>query len=76
MSAGTINTERLLTVRDITALLQVKKSYVYYLTHNRKIPHFKIHGHLRFRLSEIEDWLKIWRVCEDAGIQEEFQERT
>jgi excisionase family DNA binding protein len=45
--------ERLLTVQDICELFKVPKSYVYWLTHSKKIPHLKINGHLRFRQSSI-----------------------
>ena len=49
--------ERLLTVEDVCELFQFKKSYLYALTSENRIPHFKIGGFLRFRLSELEAWL-------------------
>ncbi len=49
--------DRLLTAQEVSELLSVKKSYVYWLTHSKKIPHIKIEGLLRFRRSHIEDWL-------------------
>ncbi|MBD3180744.1 helix-turn-helix domain-containing protein [Candidatus Poribacteria bacterium] len=48
----------LLTVQEICELLKVSKPYIYWLTHQKKIPFIKMHGHLRFRQSEIDDWLK------------------
>ena len=70
-----INLERLLTVQDISSLLGVKKSYVYHLTYQKKIPHIKINGHhLRFRQSDIDKWLQSQEV-HIVGIQEEIQER-
>jgi excisionase family DNA binding protein len=68
--------ERLLTVQDISSLLRVPKSYIYWLTHQRKIPHMKINGHLRFRQSDIDDWLSDKEIREDVGLQEELQERA
>lgn len=68
--------EKLLTVQEISSLLSVPKSYVYYLTHCKRIPHLKINGHLRFRqsdISDIEDWLQKQEVS-DVGLQEEIQE--
>ena len=67
--------ERLLTVQDISSLLGVKKSYVYWLTHQKKIPHLKIHGHLRFRQSDIDEWLRSQEVHIDCK-KEEWQKRS
>lgn len=64
--------DSLLTVQDICELLRVPKSYVYYLTHNRKIPHFKINGHLRFRQSHIENWLESQEVRSSVDLPEEI----
>ena len=68
--------ERLLTVQDISSLLRVPKSYVYWLTHQKKIPHMKINGHLRFRRSDIDQWLNDKEIREDVGLQEKLQART
>ena len=54
--------DRLLTVQEICELLQVKKTYVYWLTHQKKIPHIKIQGILRFRRSAIDRWLESQEV--------------
>ena len=63
--------ERLLTVQEICELLQVPISYIYSLTHRRMIPYIKIHGHLRFRQSDIADWLESKEVRGNVSIQEE-----
>lgn len=68
--------ERLLTVQEICELLKVPKSYVYWLTHSKRIPHFKINGHLRFRQSRIEEWLESQEVRSNVCIQEEVQKRS
>ena len=47
----------ILTLKEVCELLKVRKSYIYSLTHQKKIPHIKMMGHLRFRRSEIDDWL-------------------
>lgn len=54
--------DKLLTVQEISNFLKVPKSYVYWLTHQKKIPHLKIHGHLRFRESAINEWLRTQEV--------------
>jgi excisionase family DNA binding protein len=50
--------DRLLSVRELCELLNVPKTYIYWLTHQKKIPFIKMQGHLRFRRSTIDDWLK------------------
>ena len=54
--------DRLLTVQEICELLRVRKSYVYWLTYQKKIPHIKMQGHLRFRQSAIGKWLNSQEV--------------
>ena len=56
--------EGLLTVQEIANLLSVPKSYVYNLTHEKKIPHLKIQGILRFEKSAIDLWLRSQEVTE------------
>ena len=50
--------DRLLTIEDLCSFLRVSKPYIYWLTHRKCIPFIKMQGHLRFRLSEVEEWLK------------------
>ena len=56
-------TDKLLTVQEVCNLLKVKETYVYWLTHQKKIPHIKMQGHLRFRASAIDEWLRSQEVC-------------
>ena len=49
---------KLLTIQEVCELLKVSRSYIYWLTHQKKIPFIKMHGHLRFRSSAIDDWLR------------------
>ena len=55
--------DRLLTVQEVCELLQVKRTYIYWLTYQRKIPHIKIQGILRFRQSAIDEWLDSQEVA-------------
>jgi len=55
---------RWLTVEEVCQMLGLKKSRIYYMTHSGLIPHYKIGQTLRFRLDEIQDWLKSKRVKE------------
>ncbi|MFC1717776.1 helix-turn-helix domain-containing protein [Candidatus Poribacteria bacterium] len=69
MSTETI-LDRLLTIQEVCELLKVKKTYIYWLTHQRKIPYIKMQGHLRFRQSDIDEWLSSQEV-RDAHLQKE-----
>ena len=55
-------TERLLTVDELAAMLSVKKATIYRWTHLKLIPHYKTFGSLRFRESEVLQWLEPRRV--------------
>lgn len=50
--------EQLLTVDDLSKLLQVKKSTIYHWTCAGFIPHTKVGRFLRFRVSDVEEWLQ------------------
>ena len=74
VSAG-MKLDRLLTVQEVCELLQVKNTYIYWLTHQKKIPHIKMQGHLRFRQSAIDEWLRLQEV-RNASTQERIQDRS
>ena len=48
----------LLTPEQLAEFLQLKKSTIYYLTKQKKIPHLKIGRAVRFDAAEIEAWVK------------------
>lgn len=50
---------RLLTVKQLAALLGVSSSYIYKMTHRDVIPRVYINGTaLRFDIHQIEEWLR------------------
>ena len=53
-----LDEDALLTGKEVCELLKIKQSYLYWLTSESKIPHIKIHGHLRFRRSAIREWIR------------------
>ena len=55
-------TGKLLTTQEVCELLKVSKAYVYWLTHQKRIPYIKMQGHLRFRQSDIDEWLMSQKV--------------
>ena len=54
--------DKLLTTQEVCELLKVSDNYIYGLTHLKKIPYIKMQGLLRFRRSDIDDWLRAQEV--------------
>jgi nitrogen PTS system EIIA component len=50
--------EPLLTVEEIAKYLKVQPSTIYQWTHQGYIPHIKIGNLVRFRVSQIDEWLE------------------
>ncbi len=64
----------LLTIDDVCALLKLEPQTIYQLTYRGRIPHFKIANRLRFRLSEIVEWIEKHKVAK--GPEEDLRERV
>lgn len=54
--------EKLLTVQQISELLQVSPRAVYEWAHMGFIPHYKFPKGIRFKVSEVEQWIKRRKV--------------
>ncbi len=54
------NTESsLLTIKELASLLKVPKSTIYGWRHQRRTPPaIKVGRHVRFRLSDVQEWLR------------------
>jgi len=63
-----LEADKLLTVQEVCGLLKVKKTYIYWLTYQKKIPFIKMQGHLRFRKSAIDYWLQSQEIRADVRI--------
>ena len=50
--------EQLLTIDELSELLKVKKSTIYHWTCAGFIPHTKVGRFIRFRASDVEEWLR------------------
>ena len=50
--------ESLLTIKQLSEAIQVRRSTLYEWTHTGFIPHYKFPKGVRFKTSEIEEWLK------------------
>ena len=58
----------LITVQQLSQLLHVKASTIYAWAAQGKIPSLKLHGLLRFRQDEIDQWLDSCRTRSRAPI--------
>jgi len=59
----TSSLERLLTVPEVAALLQLTTKGVYSLVEGRRIPFIRISNRVRFRQAELERWLEAQTVA-------------
>jgi len=60
---------------EACTFLDYSKSYLYKLTHQRQIPHFKPNGKkLYFKRADLEDWLLRNRVKTDVELQQQAEE--
>lgn len=59
-----LSSKRVLCLEDVAVLTGLSKSYIYKLTADKKIPHYKPNGKLvYFERSEIENWMLQNRVA-------------
>ncbi len=61
--------DTLLTVKQVSKILNAKAKTIYSWAENGNIPCLKINGLLRFVPAEIEDWIKSLRVKDKPDIQ-------
>lgn len=50
-----------LTIDQVATLIGVPKSFIYRRTargHGDPIPHYRLGGHLRFKLDDVEEWIE------------------
>ena len=52
----------MLTIVQLSALLNIKASTLYAWASQGKIPHVKIHGLIRFQSEEIQHWLEVFKT--------------
>lgn len=52
---------RYLSIDQVAEILGVPKSFIYRRTargHDDPIPHYRLGGHLRFKLDDVEEWIE------------------
>lgn len=76
VTAQTIFTKKeVLTTEEAAAYMGMRKSYLYKLTMNKKIPHYKPLGKVcYFQRKELEAWLLSNRVATDEELSEKAQD--
>ena len=78
---------RYVKVEQVAEIMGVPKSFIYRRTargHDDPIPHYRLGGHLRFRLDDVEEWIERHRNEPDprspaalvAAIRERSAERS
>lgn len=66
----------LLTVKDLSARLNIKSSTLYLWAAKGEIPCLKIHGLVRFRENEIDQWLERFREQPKTEVSRRVHPRT
>lgn len=49
--------EKLINIDQLSELIQVSKNTIYHWVHADYVPHYKFPKGLRFRMSEINNWI-------------------
>ena len=69
-----LNTKEVLTSDEAASYMGVSKSYLYKLTMEKKIPHYKPMGKMvYFNRQELEHWLQANRVATDEELSQDAQ---
>lgn len=61
-----------ISVREVSKILDISVSHIYFLTHSKQIPFYKPNGkRLYFKKSEIENWLNANKRLSSKEINEQ-----
>jgi len=63
----------LLTIKELSQLLNVKQSKLYLWVYNGSIPSYKLNGLVRFDMEEIEKWIKDSKLVSVSVINSKTQ---
>jgi len=67
---------KLLDVKEISQILNVKPSTIYQWAELRQIPHVKVNGSLRFDLNDIQKWIQACKVEPQTSYNPPIQIRS
>ena len=48
--------KKILNIQELSEYIKLKKSKIYSMTHEKKIPHYKLGASLRFDVDIINEW--------------------
>lgn len=65
----TIGVKEMLSIEEAAVFTDYSSSYLYKMTSERRIPHFKRGGRLFFKKSELEHWLMSNKVMSEAEME-------
>ena len=65
----------LLTVKELSEILNVKASTLYQWAELKQMPCIKLNGSLRFDLEEIKEWVESCKVSPESGYNPLVQSR-
>lgn len=54
--------ERYVTVKEVAEFLTISPNTIYFWTHTKFIPHYWLPKGIRFKMSEVESWMKRRKV--------------
>jgi excisionase family DNA binding protein len=60
------NNDELLTIAELSNLLNVKPSWLRSMVFKKQIPFLKIGKHIRFSKAEIQKWIEERKIQEEA----------
>lgn len=64
------------SVNEASEYLGLSKVHIYRLTSQKRIPHYKIGGNVRFKLSELDEFVKPCRVATEAELAKQAKARA
>jgi len=73
-SVTILNTPEILNISEVAEYLSMAKSSVYKMTSERSIPHFKTGKKLLFKRSELDEWIKQYKIKTRREIEIEADE--
>lgn len=59
--------DSILTIREVADYLKVTERTIYRLAADKKIPAFKVGGGWRFRMADIDEWIKAQTLESEGG---------
>ena len=61
---------KIITVKELSDLINIKEKTIYQWAESRQIPCFKLNGALRFDLEDIQQWIKSCKNTPSGGYNE------